>query len=345
MFQTREIRFPFLVLLIVAVLSSCGHTTASLTVTATPILSSQAYLTAAFDIMQQHSVNRKKVNWTKLRQEAFADARGAKTPAETYSAIQLTLGALGDHHSFFIDPQHAQQLGTALLTSDEQPHGQLLAPGIGYLELPGFVGSQRAAQGYVTLAQDLIRTVDRTGTCGWVVDLRNDDGGNMWPMLDGVGPILGNGIAGSFVEPDGSKQVWSYVNGRVQLAGSIILEAESPYHLKRILPPVAVLTGPQTASAGEAVVVAFRGRPTARSFGEPTNGLPTANEGFTLRDGAILWLTVGLDADRSGRTYESAIAPDQVVPLDASQIGRTFGTTHDAGVQAATIWLHKQEGC
>ncbi len=343
MFQTREIRFLFL--LIAAVLSSCGHTTVSPTVTATPILSSQAYLTAALDIMQQHSVNRKSINWTELRQEAFVDAKGAKTPAETYSAIQLTLSALGDHHSFFIDPQHAQQLGTTPLTSDEQPHGQLLAPGIGYLELPGFEGSQRAAQGYVTLAQNVIRTADRMGTCGWVVDLRNNDGGNMWPMLDGVGPVLGNGIVGSFVEPDGSKQVWSYLNGQAQLAGSTILEAESPYHLKSALPPVAVLTGPKTASAGEAIVVAFRGRPTTRSFGEPTYGVPTANEEFTLRDGAILVLTVGLDADRSGRTYESAIPPDQVVPLDASQIGTTFGTSHDAGVQAATTWLHKQEGC
>ncbi len=29
-------------------------------------------------------------------------------------------------------------------------------------------------------------------------------------MLAGVGPILGEGVAGSFVDPDGVKQTWGY---------------------------------------------------------------------------------------------------------------------------------------
>ena len=60
-----------------------------------------------------------------------------------------------------------------------------------------------------------------------------------------------------------------------------------------------------------------------------------------LSDGALLVLTVAVDADRTGYTYDSAIAPDQLVPVDLSQIG----TTADRGVQAATSWLHDQEGC
>ncbi|MFI8817948.1 hypothetical protein ACIGWV_41730, partial [Streptomyces sp. NPDC055082] len=31
------------------------------------------------------------------------------------------------------------------------------------------------------------------GTCGWVVDLRHNSGGDMWGPLASVGPILGNG--------------------------------------------------------------------------------------------------------------------------------------------------------
>ena len=131
------------------------------------------------------------------------------------------------------------------------------------------------------------------------------------------------------------------INGQALLAGSTIIRAESPYRLKHTLPPVAVLTGPKTASAGEAIVVAFRGRPSTRSFGEPTAGVPTANQGFRLSDGALLVLTVAVDADRTGRTYDSTIPPDQLVPVDLSQIG----TPADGGVQAATTWLHKREGC
>jgi C-terminal processing protease CtpA/Prc len=295
------------------------------------------YLAAALDIMQQYSVNRQKINWTTLRQRTFEDANGAKTPAETYSAIRSALTALGDHHSSFFEPQATQQLGAGDITPDQTPYGRRLAPGIGYLGLPSFEASQQAAQQYALLAQDAIRRTDQVGACGWIVDLRNNPGGNMWPMLAGVGPILGEGVVGWFVDPDGVKQAWSYVDGQAQVAGSTVIAIKNPYHLKRPDPPVAVLTSSMTASSGEAIVVAFRGRPHTRSFGDPTAGVPTANNGFQLSDGALLLLTVALDADRHGHTYDSAIIPDQSVPVVSSQ--------GDLGLQAATTWLHDQEGC
>jgi C-terminal processing protease CtpA/Prc len=339
----RSIRFLFLVLIIAGVLTSCGQTSTSPTLTPTPILSSQAkaYLTAALDIMQQHSINRKNINWTTVRQQAFAVAAGAKTAADTYAAIQHALTELGDHHSFFVKPEPANLLAAAPLTPDQEPHGRLLTHRIGYIELPHLEASQQAAQQYVMLAQDAIRTVDQAGTCGWIVDLRKNVGGDMWPMLAGVGPILGEGVAGSFVYPDGVKHAWGYYHGQAQLAGATQIGAESPYHLKHPLPPVAVLTSPITASSGEAITVAFRGRPHTRSFGGPTYGIPTDTDDFRLRDGALLVLTVAVSADRTGQTYDNAIAPDQPVPVDLSQIG----TTADRGVQATTTWLHDQEGC
>jgi carboxyl-terminal processing protease len=340
----RSLRLLFLVFMMAVLLVSCSQTTTVPTATPTPILSPQAraYLTTVLDIMQQHSVNRKKINWTTLRQETFGYAHGAKTPADTYLAIQYALVSLGDHHSFFLDPQAAKQLEAAKITSDEQPQGHLLAHGIGYLLLPHFLGQQQQDEKqYALLAQNVIRQADQAGTCGWIVDLRNNDGGNMWPMLDGVGPILGEGVVGSFVDPNGVKQTIAYHDGQAQLAGSTLTGIENPYHLKHPDPPVAVLTSPVTASSGEAIVVVFRGRPHTLSFGKPTAGVPTGNEGFKLSDGAVLILTVVLDADRTGHTYDSAIAPDQTVPVDVSQIGRPG----DLALQAATTWLHDQEGC
>ncbi|MDQ2717178.1 MAG: S41 family peptidase [Chloroflexota bacterium] len=341
----RSFRLLLLVLMMAVLLASCGQTTAgpATTPTPTPALSSsaRAYLTAALDIMQRYSVNRKKINWTTLRQDAFYLAAGSQTPADTYQAIRYAVYELGDHHSFFFEPQAMQQQAAAL-TPDEVPHGQRLSHGIGYLALPHFGGSEQATQQYILLAQHAIRTADQAGTCGWIVDLRINDGGNMWPMLAGVGPILGEGVVGSFVIPGGAKTPWGYSHGQAQLAGSTIIGTPNAYYLKHLLPPVAVLTASNTASSGEAIVVAFRGRPQTRSFGEPTHGIPTANAPFTLRDGATLNLTTALDADRTGHTYDSAIAPDQASPVvDPSKIG----TPGDPGLRAATTWLHDQEGC
>lgn len=343
----QRLRLSFLLLITVVLLISCGPTSTSPASVSTPTLSSEArtYLTVALDDMQRYALHRKTINWITLRQQAFEVANGAITPAETYLAISEALDALGDHHSFLLTPYDATQQNSADLTPDQEPTGYDLTADIGYLDLPHFEASQQAASRYIQLAQEAIRTADQAETCGWIIDLRDNGGGNMWPMLVGVGPILGDGVVGSFVFPDGGKKPWDYSDGQAQLDGGTVIGILHPYVLKRPAPPVAVLTNQDTASPGEAIVVAFRGRPSTRSFGEPTAGIPTDNEAFRLRDGAELVLTVVVDADRTGRTYELAIVPDQLVPTNVSQESAQKGTATDSGVQAALAWLQEQVGC
>jgi C-terminal processing protease CtpA/Prc len=69
-------------------------------------------------------------------------------------------------------------------------------------------------------------------------------------------------------------------------------------------------------SSGEAVAIAFRGRPVTRFFGAATGGLSTANAPIPLRDGAIAVVTIGVDLDRTGRRYGGPVEPDEVVPGD-----------------------------
>jgi C-terminal processing protease CtpA/Prc len=102
-----------------------------------------------------------------------------------------------------------------------------------------------------------------------------------------------------------------------------------------------VLTGRQTRSAGEAVTVAFRGRPNTRSFGEPTAGVPTGNAAYRLSDGARLILTGAKDADRTGRTYDEPIPPEEEVIKDPRPVARR----QDAVLDAAQGWLLKQAPC
>ena len=225
---------------------------------------------------------------------------------------------------------------------DPPPRGQRLANGPGYVALPELVtGDQAVVDHYATLIQQLIRGVDQAGTCGWVVDLRLDHGGDPWGMLAGVGPILGEGQVGSFVDADGKQFPWFYHNGQALLGQAVLAQVDAAYHLKRPMPPVAVLTSRFTASAGEAIVVAFRGRSHTRSFGDITAGVPTGNTGKTLSDGALLVVTGVLDADRTGRTYDSPLLPDQLVGADWTQLD----TENDSVLQAATAWLRSQPEC
>ncbi len=302
-----------------------------------PALSDSAasYLNAALDIMQAHSVNRRKLDWPALRARAVARAGAAQTYAATYPAIRQALVELGDHHSFFREPGASVSLSPVLPAGTMgTPAGRRIDGKIGYVLVPEFSGGGAPATDYAATLHTLIAGIDTGRVCGWVVDLRGNRGGNMWPMLTGVGPILGNGNPGRFVEWDGTVvSTWYYLDGVSGLTpGGVVVQVSNAYKLRTPAPAVAVLHDGMTASSGEAIVVAFRGRPDTRSFGTPTYGVPTANAGYGLRDGATIVLTVALDADRNNHIYSEAIAPDQV-------------TTSAGALDAGVSWLEARPEC
>ena len=114
--------------------------------------------------------------------------------------------------------------------------------------------------------------------------------------------------------------------------------ASPAYELASPRPFAAVLTDGATASSGEAIAVAFRGRVGARSFGEATWGVSTANARFFLPDNAAIFLTVSTMADRLGTLYGGTLVPDEVVPGGT----KTGDVATDAVLAAAVTWLEGQ---
>lgn len=294
----------------------------------------RAYLTAALDVMEENSLHKRELDWREMRENAFALGAKARTPAETYGAVRAALRDLGDGHSRFMTPEEA---GAALSPSPEDsvlPEGRLLPGGIGYLLLPP-VASDTAAAAYVRQARTVVRDLDGRGARGWIVDLRSNTGGDMWGPLASVGRLLSDGDVGAFVEADGKRTAWTLQDGTPKAYLGTWGPAEPLAHPD---PPVAVLTGKRTASAAEAVTIAFRGQPRTRSFGRPTRGVPTANEAHRLTDGALIVLTQAREADRTGRIHEGPIPPDEELPDDA----RNPGNGQDGTLEAAIRWMSTQ---
>jgi carboxyl-terminal processing protease len=172
--------------------------------------------------------------------------------------------------------------------------------------------------------QQQIRTADAATVIGWVVDLRGNGGGNMWPRVAGVGPVLGEGVAGYFVPPTGAPVAWSYMGGGSFNDGVLVTQTSTSYEPIRRGAKVAVLTDSLVASSGEAVVVSFRGRPNTRSFRGATCGLSTANSTLRLSDGATLFLTTALMADRNRVGNGDSIPPDEPMSGDADVVQRAI---------------------
>jgi hypothetical protein len=285
-------------------------------------------LDAAITIVRRNAWMRDKIDWTVVEPEVRLLAAGAERSADTYPAIQFLLGELKDRHSFLMQPSTnaAFEKGGA-----ENPPVEVrtLPDGIGYINVPGYGGGDRAAmQSYAKkVHQDLGKIVEEID-CGWIIDLRNNTGGNMWPMLAGLKPFLGDEPLGAFISREGTSPPWK--------AGQAV-DVEPPGSLRRLERAwAAVLTGPRTASSGEAVTISFKGRVRTRSFGQPTAGLSSANQAFQLPDGAAIILTVSIEADRTGKQYGEKVDPDEVIAALAPGASEP-----DAALNAATAWLRR----
>ena len=143
-------------------------------------------------------------------------------------------------------------------------------------------------------------------------------------MMAGVGPILGDGIAGYAIDADDREEPWDYRAGALYLGGMSWRYVDVPYTLLKQDPKVAVLTDGAVASSAEGIVIAFRGRPATRSFGTPTCGLSTGNEDYTLSDGAILVLADAVMADRMRRKYGDSIPPDEMISDSTHVVDRAI---------------------
>jgi len=269
------------------------------------------YLGEIMDLMQARSLHRYRIDWAKFRTDVLAAAAGAQSVRDTYPAIMVALRALGDDHSIYQSPGGAIMWAGTRICFAPAPARPTLPAGVGYVAVGAFSGGGGAATTFATGIQDAIRAADDSTITGWVVDLRGNGGGNMWPMLAGVGPVLGEGVAGHFIAADGLETAWIYQGGTSIIGGTPVVRVEQPYQLRRTAPRVAVLIDLAVGSSGEATAIAFKGRPDTRFFGMPTCGLSTANQGFPLSDGAVLNLTTAVMADRHKRAFGGMVEPDE----------------------------------
>lgn len=290
--------------------------------------SPQAHLDLLLDLMEAHSVHRETIDWTDLRARVMTEAAEAQTIPDAFPAIRTALTLLGDRHSVYIPASG----GSAIFASRRNceapaPPVPDVPGGIGYVKVTGFVGTADESRAFANDIQNTLRANDRDGLLGWIVDLRGNGGGNMWPMIAGLGPVVGEGLLGYFLSPAGASVAWTYVDGVSYSGGAVGQRVTDPYELRQPRPRVAVLIDRRVGSSGEATAIAFKGRAATRFFGTGTCGVSTANTSIGLSNGATLILTVALMADRTRTLYGDVVEPDEVI-ADPS-----------AAVERAVAWL------
>jgi carboxyl-terminal processing protease len=329
-------------------LQACGPRQSNSLATLTPT----TYLTNVLGIIRAQAMKSGDVDWKAVRTKSFQLAAGAKTTADTYPAINYALSQLGDQHSFLVDRNGAPTLARGdakkqFMQINRVAPSDVIEVGdkkIGFIVIGSFAGEREspAAQNYAKALKDKLGQIAQQHPAGWIVDLRGNGGGNMWPMIGGVGPLMGSGTLGYFIYSRVSIP-WYYSNGEAGTVNAlgwkdVAFKIKSGGSDTSFSAPVAVLLDGSTASSGEAVAISFKGRPDTRFFGQHSCGLSTSNESIKLADGAMLYLTTSTEADRNRTVYNSGITPDVTVQDN----NLPSGDKDDPTIRASLQWLSEK---
>ncbi len=232
------------------------------------------------------------VDWEGLREAGRAAATDSESPAELFDALTALLEPLNDRHTTLVRPELRQvyrsgpapdpfwqgrsdeflanvadaYLGRPLQTRGADPRLRfgLLPENIGYLFVEDFLD----AGGLPAFVTTLDAVLDElAGTRGLIVDLRFNPGGvdaNSLAFLERLLPPertlayvrerrLTGPLPGAFDTPDIQR----------------LAPRENPFHRR----PLVFLTGADTASAAETVLLAVIGSPRVVQIGEASAGV------------------------------------------------------------------------
>jgi carboxyl-terminal processing protease len=228
----------FLFSLVAAACSSAQDTPESISRAA------RIYLEQALDLMQQNALNKSSIDWPHLREETLARAPNAKVTVDTYLAIAFALTQLKEHHSFLQFPDNLAGLqserisaeieklrgsspssaGTSPFAPQKQMQGHIDRRNgkvFAHVVVPMCIGQysewEKNAPAFQQFAEKLhgmVVDLQAQKPDGWLIDLRGNGGGNMWPMLAGIGVVLGEGDLGAFESPNGDREQWFYKGGK-----------------------------------------------------------------------------------------------------------------------------------
>ncbi|WP_199121547.1 S41 family peptidase [Pedobacter sp. ASV28] len=266
------------------------------------------YLKEALDLMKKRSVNSSRLNWEEIYKNANAAAENAKTIADTYPIIKKTLLKLEDSHSKFFSPKQVEAYLLGYRKTGQQfPEikSAILEGSYAYIQLPSFASFNfEEWDEYVKTFWDKIAELESKHPMGWMIDIRDNEGGMFVPMYAAISPFLNQRKVIGWKDGLGKYIFMKFKNGRFYENDLVTHQFKmGDQKIKIAKTPIVVLINQGTASSGEFAAISFVGQKNISFVGTKTTGLTSANQEHKLSNGAFLVLTEGNTIDRNKKEY------------------------------------------
>ncbi|MGS0747360.1 S41 family peptidase [Halpernia sp. GG3] len=297
-------------------------------------------------------MNKNKINWDSLRMDIYERTKNVKNIEEALPIYPYLFEKIEDHHGWLSykdknyrwnknSQKQKNEIIKDAVKNKKKVYMTLLNKNIGYLRIPG--NNDFGAKKMDSIANNIVDEINKTNSNkikGWIIDLRVNTGGNMYPMIAGISDLIGdNEKLGGFVTSDNqSDGQWLLKNGNIYVDSNQVLDRKKlKKPIKKQL-PIAVLISGYTASSGEMTAISLIGRNKTKLFGEESAGYTTTNQGFKIDGNSGLNLAVGYVTDRTGKVYVENVKPDfEVISGDDFD-----NLKYDKKIIESLKWLKKE---
>ena len=297
---------------------------------------------------KEASLYKNNVDWKTLESEVYAKAKNAKTVEDLVPAFNHLLAELGDFHGRIIYKNRPIAFGrrkkrvrrtdikseiwTLMQSGKYLFESKLLENSIGYIRIPGMLMGDNVKMSKEI--RDAVCNLKSQKAGKWIIDLRYNSGGNMYPMFEGIAELLGEGIVAGTQNPNGKQiSTWKIKDSNFYYDEYRAVDLPNKCSFRK-LPKIAVLTSAYTASSGEAVAVAFKKRPNTKFFGSKTAGYTTVTDWTKLAKDLFMTISTTYYADRTGIPYKKYVDVDVQTKFFMPEEGES-----DEAIKKASKWL------
>lgn len=309
---------------------------------------------SVYNFIKFNSVHQNQVDWKKTDSVFYQKLNDALAIEDTLNAFVYVLENLNDVHSqiyfnnqyygYYKTDYSAEELEKLKplieksTATTNQLKTELIMQQYAYVRVPGYnCYNQNDIDSLGQILYDTIFHFARFNPKGFIIDLRLNGGGNVYPMIAGLSLLLGNeAIAFEKNYQDSTVRTWHILNGNLFMNETQLTFLKTKSIPKFAQIPVAILIGPATRSSGSMTAIAFKKRRFVKFFGEATAaGYTTSNGYYVFADNLSMNFAVNFVADRRGVVYKNNVAPDMEI-----KNGDNFESLKlDTKIKAALHWF------
>ncbi len=230
---------------------------------------------------------------------------------EFYEVVKEALHDLKDNHSNIM--KNSNDKYDLITNQPVNSYANLIyvEDGVGIIKLTTYminvISQEDALSEYVVKQyHERLAKIKSAVSKGWIIDLKDNAGGNMYPMLACLSDFLSNKPIGGFYMYEHSKrpskQIILFDGKNFLFNKQIALSYKNYYSIGTITLPTVVIISNKTASSGEFVALALARQPNVILIGQPSAGLATANIPIELPNKLGYYaLTVGYYLDKDNK--------------------------------------------